>query len=75
MAEFRRTRRVKERIGSLLSVSAAFGPAGLIYLGNPGILYYLVDIPDSPNGLVVFQYVRRIYSVCQWFTNPEPEIV
>jgi hypothetical protein len=27
---------VKERIGSLPSVSAAFGPAGPIYLGNPG---------------------------------------
>src|SRR3954454_17531417 len=36
VAEFCRTRRVKEGIGSLASISAAFGPAGSIHLGNPG---------------------------------------
>ena len=32
MAEFRRTRRVKEEIGSFASISAAFGSADPIYL-------------------------------------------
>jgi hypothetical protein len=36
VAESRRTRRVKEGIGSLPSISAAFGPACPIYLRNPG---------------------------------------
>ena len=45
VAEFRRTRRVKEGIGTLPSVSAAFGPAGPIYLGNPG----LVRLRHKPN--------------------------
>ena len=38
VAEFRRTRRVREGIGTLPSVSAGFGPAGPIYLGNAGLL-------------------------------------
>src|SRR3954451_6827518 len=37
VAESWRTRRVKDRFGSLPSVSAAFEPAGPIYLGNPGL--------------------------------------
>src|SRR3954463_9667003 len=36
VAEFRRTRRVKEGTGSSASVSAAFGPVGPIHPGNPG---------------------------------------
>src|SRR4051812_19917768 len=36
LAEFRRTRRVKEGTGSFASVSAAFGPVGPIHPGNPG---------------------------------------
>src|SRR3954463_2454990 len=35
VAEFRRTRRVKEGTGSSASVSAAFGPVGPIHPGNP----------------------------------------
>src|SRR3954471_15630170 len=38
VAEFRRTRRVKEGTGSSASVSAAFGPVGPIHLGNPGLI-------------------------------------
>jgi hypothetical protein len=33
---------VKERIGSLLSISTALGPAGPIYLENPGLRLALV---------------------------------
>jgi hypothetical protein len=36
VAESRRTRRVKERFRGFASVSAAFGLAGPIHLGNPG---------------------------------------
>src|SRR4051794_2939917 len=38
VAEFRRTRRVKEGTGSSASVSAAFGPVGPIHPGNPGLI-------------------------------------
>src|SRR3954464_11123590 len=37
VAEFRRTRRVKEGTGSSASVSAAFGPVGPIHPGYPGL--------------------------------------
>src|SRR3954447_6603229 len=37
VAEFRRTRRMKEGTGSSASVSAAFGPVGPIHPGNPGL--------------------------------------
>jgi hypothetical protein len=36
MDQVAETRRVKEGIGSLPSISAAFGPACPIYLRNPG---------------------------------------
>src|SRR3954468_22481245 len=38
VAEFRRTRRVKEGTGSSATVSAAFSPVGPIHPGNPGYL-------------------------------------
>src|SRR3954471_17808060 len=54
VAEFRRTRRVKEGTGSSASVSAAFGPVGPIHPGNPGshgLLHpaeYCLDVAEPP---------------------------
>src|SRR4051812_21502741 len=59
VAEFRRTRRVKEGTGSSASVSAAFGPVGPIHPGNPGLKarivafsraatpYRVIEVPDT----------------------------
>ena len=43
-AESWRTRRVKEGVRGFVSVSAAFGPAGPIHLGNPGSKSYFSRI-------------------------------
>src|SRR3954464_2164202 len=52
VAEFWRTRRVKEGTGSFSSASAAFGPAGPIHLGHPGLCLLVSSfmnrhLPDS----------------------------
>ena len=46
VAEFCRTRRVKEGIGSFSSVSVAFGPAGPIHLGIPGLGVFHSEIQE-----------------------------
>src|SRR3954451_3088669 len=43
VAEFRRTRRVKEGTGSSASVSAAFGPVGPIHPGNPDSMHFSTE--------------------------------
>src|SRR3954451_11284814 len=53
VAEFRRTRRVKEGTGSSPSVSAAFGPVSPIHAGNPGLADAL--------GRNLAETYRRIY--------------
>ena len=57
VAESRRTRWAKERMGSLPSVSAAFGPASLIYLRNPGL--YLEHIERDEPLVFHFSIVPR----------------
>src|SRR4051812_26743992 len=50
VAESQRTRQVKEGVGSFVSVSAAFDPAGLIHLENPGLLW--IELKYSFSGSV-----------------------
>ena len=65
VAEFWRTRRVKEEAGGFASISAAFGPAGPIHLGNPGLKSWLdKTLPQLPSGSSTAQAIR--YGFNQW---------
>jgi len=56
-----RTRRVKEEIGSFASISEAFGPAGQIHLGNPGLTECLLE-----KTRLVLDVKTRYQIRCQW---------
>src|SRR5690348_14366529 len=64
VAESRRTRRVKEGIGSLPSISAALGPACPIYLRNPGFRlspageFHNAQMPAKPNMASPFNLMK-----------------
>src|ERR1051325_1539350 len=69
VAEFWRTRRVREGTGSFSSASAAFGAAGPIHLGHPGLGRLPQDLICEANDLDFSA------SLCDWekCSDPSPE--